>query len=126
VKDPQRSRITNGTSFLPGIDGRSAWVRRARDLISEHLSDLGGPDNVSAGERSLVRRVAIITTELEHLEARFATAGFAKAEDLSLYLTAANNLRRLLESVGLRRRPRDITPDPLHYARELAPDEGAP
>jgi hypothetical protein len=45
--------------------------------------------------------VAVITTELEHLEARFATAGFATAEDLGLYLTAANNLRRLLESVGL-------------------------
>jgi hypothetical protein len=118
-KDAGKSRITNGTAFLPGIDGRSAWIRRAKDLISEHLSDLGGPDHVSAAGRSIVRRVAVITAELEHLEARFATAGFATAEDLSLYLTAANNLRRLLEAVGLQRRPRDVTPDPLAYAREV-------
>ena len=32
----------------------------------------------------------------------------------------AGNLRRLLESVGLRRRARDVTPpDPLDYAREV-------
>jgi hypothetical protein len=49
VKSAGKSRITNGTAFLPGIDGRSAWIRRAKDLISEHLSDLGGADNTSAG-----------------------------------------------------------------------------
>jgi hypothetical protein len=58
IKHPGRSRITNGTAFLPVIDGRSAWIRRAKDLISEHLSDLGGPDNTSAAERSITRRVA--------------------------------------------------------------------
>ena len=50
----QRSRITNGSALLPGVDGRSAWVRRARDLIREHLADLGGFDNVSAAERSII------------------------------------------------------------------------
>jgi hypothetical protein len=121
-----KSRITNGSAFLPGIDGRSTWVRRAKDLCHAHLVDLGGYDNASAAERSIVRRVAVITTELENLERRFALAGFATAEDLGLYLTAANSLRRLLEAVGLQRRPRDVTPDPLAYARELTIDEGAP
>jgi hypothetical protein len=36
-------------------------------------------------------------------------AGEANAEDLDLYLRASNNLRRLLETVGLQRRPRDVT-----------------
>ena len=105
----QRSAITNGSKLLAGVDGRSPWIRRCKDLIREHLSDLGGPDNVSAAERSLVRRCAVITAELEHLEARFALAGEANAEDLDLYLRASNNLRRLLETVGLQRRPRDVT-----------------
>ena len=122
----QRSAITNGSKLLAGVDGRSPWIRRCKDLIREHLSDLGGAENVSAAERSLVRRIAVITAELEHLETRFALAGEANAEDLGLYLQASNNLRRLLETVGLRRRPRDVTPDPLTYARELNTDEAAP
>ena len=122
IKHPGRSRITNGSSFLPGIDGRSAWIRRAKDLIGEHLSDLGGPDIASAAERSITRRVAVLSVELEHLEARFATAGAASAEDLDLYQRTANSLRRLLEAVGLQRRPRDVTPDPLVYARESPVD----
>ena len=41
-KDPQKSGITNGTRLLPGIDGRSPWVRRCKDIIAAHVSDLGG------------------------------------------------------------------------------------
>jgi hypothetical protein len=110
VKGMGRSKITNGTSFLPGIDGRSPWIRRAKDLIVEHTQDLGGPDNVSAAERSITRRVAVLSVELENLEARFATAGSATTEDLDLYQRTANSLRRLLEAVGLQRRARDVTP----------------
>jgi hypothetical protein len=103
-----RSRVSNGHALLPslpGIDGRSTWVRRCRDLISEHLSDV--PD-ASVAERSLVRRAAVITTELEMLEAKFAAAGQADAEDLDLYQRTAGNLRRLLESVGLQRRAKPV------------------
>jgi hypothetical protein len=126
VKSQTRSRITNGTSFLPGVDGRGPYIRRAKDLIHDHLQDLGGPDNASTAERSIIRRAAIVTVELENLERRFVSAGVADPGDLSLYLTASNNLRRLLETVGLRRRPRDITPDALTYAREVGTDEGSP
>ena len=63
VPSRQRSRITNGR-LLPG-DNRGSWARRCRDLISEHLSDLGGEDNTSAAEQSLVRRAAVLTVELE-------------------------------------------------------------
>jgi hypothetical protein len=117
-KDRQKSRITNGSALLPGVDGRSPWVRRAKDLISEALADLGGFDNTSAAERSIVRRAATLTVELERLEARFATAGEASADDLDLYQRTAGNLRRLLEAVGLQRRAREVVPDPLTYARE--------
>jgi hypothetical protein len=67
-----KSRITNGSALLPGIDGRSTWVRRAKDIIGEVLSDLGGVDNTSAAERSIVRRVATLTVQLERLEEKFA------------------------------------------------------
>jgi hypothetical protein len=110
VKSPQASRVTNGSALLPGIDNRGAWTRRCKDLIALHLSDLGGAQNTSAAERSLVRRVAVLTVELESLEAKFAQAGASSADDLDLYQRTAGNLRRLLEAVGLKRRPREVGP----------------
>jgi hypothetical protein len=109
VPTRQHSKITNGSALLPGIDQRSAWVRRAKDVIALHLSDLGGADNVSAAKLSIVRRSAVLTVELERLEAQFAVAGQADAEQLDQYARVASNLRRLLEAVGLERVPRDVT-----------------
>jgi hypothetical protein len=118
VKSQGRARISNGSAFLgPEADGRSVWARRARDVYHDHLSDVGGEDNASAAERSIIRRAAILTVELERLETRFAAAGEASERDLDLYQRSAGNLRRLLESVSLRRRPRNVTPDPLAFAR---------
>src|SRR5262245_547456 len=106
-----RSRITNGRVLLHAVDGRSPWVRRCKDIIAAHLSDLGGEDNTSAAERSIVRRAAVLTTQAEMLEAKFALAqGDVPPEDLDLYARVAGNLRRLLEAVGLQRRARDIGP----------------
>jgi hypothetical protein len=36
----------------------ATWVRRCRDIIAAHLSDMGGADNTSAAERSLIRRAS--------------------------------------------------------------------
>ena len=92
-------------------------------MIAAHLSDLGGLDNTSAAERSIIRRVGVLTAELEHLEVRFATAGEANADDLDLYQRTANSLRRLLEAVGLQRRTRDVTPTVSDYLKHV--DGGA-
>jgi hypothetical protein len=117
VPKPQaRSRVSNGSAVLPGVDGRSTWVRRLRDLMGLHLSDLGGDNAVSEAERSIIRRVATLTVELERMEAGFAVAGEAQPDQLDLYQRTANSLRRLLEAIGLQRRSRDVTPDPLEYA----------
>ncbi len=110
VRTNGRSRITNGSALLPGVDGRSPWVRRCKDVIRAHISDLGGEDNTSAAERSIIRRAAVLTTELERFEVKFALAGEADANDLDTYQRVANSLRRLLEAVGIERRPRDVGP----------------
>jgi hypothetical protein len=122
-KDAQKSRITNGSALLPGVDGRSAWIRRCKDIIAAHLSDV--PD-ASTAERSIIRRASVMTVELERLEAKFATAGEANERDLDLYQRTAGNLRRLLEAVGLQRRPRDVTPTLEEYlARRRGDEAGA-
>lgn len=121
-KAQARSRVTNGASLLPkGADGRSLYVRRFRDLIALHLADLGGPDNVSEAEKSIVRRAATITISLEKMEMRMATDDEdTPAFTLDLYQRLSNSLRRLLESVGLKRRAKDITPDLNDYLRTKA------
>jgi hypothetical protein len=118
TKDRQRSRITNGALLPDVVDGRSPWVRRCKDIIAAHLSDLGGVDATSEAERSIIRRAAVLTTSLEAFEVKFALVGEAAPADLDLYQRTAGNLRRLLEAVGLQRRAREILPDPLDYARE--------
>jgi hypothetical protein len=71
---------------------------------------MGGVEAMSAAERSIVRRAATLTVELERLESKFAEAGEASATDIDLYQRTANSLRRLLESIGLQRRAKDVTP----------------
>jgi hypothetical protein len=71
-KDPRKSRITNGSALLLGVDGRSPWIRRVKDLIRAHLSDK--PD-ATAAEQAIIRRAAVLIVELERLERQFALAG---------------------------------------------------
>ena len=110
--------MTNGSALLPGVDGRSAWVRRCKDIIEAHLSDLGGEHNTSEAERSLIRRASVMTVELERMEARFAVAGEASPDDLNLYQRMAGNLRRLLEAIGLQRRAKDVGPSLVDLIRQ--------
>jgi hypothetical protein len=130
-KKSGRSRISNGSALLPGVDGRSAWIRRCKDLISEFVNvHLAGADNCSPAERAIVRRAAVLITELERLEAKFAVKSEASPAQLLLYGRTANTLRRLLEALGLQRRQRNLNPnlDDLlleHQQRAAAMNEAA-
>lgn len=102
----QRSRVSNGSAlFVDGaIDHRTRWARRFRDLISDHVSDMGGPAEVSVAEQSLVRRAATLEVELERMEGEFAKSDQPNLKALESYQTMANTLRRILTSLGLERR----------------------
>jgi hypothetical protein len=103
-----RSRVTNGSKLLPLSDGRSATARRFKDLVEFICVDLGGADRLSEGEKQLVRRAAALSAELERQEARWARG--ETEFDISAYSVLTNALRRVLESLGLGRRARDVTP----------------
>src|SRR5438067_11725815 len=108
-----RSALTNGsTLFLGDIDERGPWCRRLRDLQRAHETDLGGRATLSEGQRTILRRIAMLELQLEMLETRFAeNEGAASANQLELYQRTSNSLRRLLESLGLHRGrvARDVT-----------------
>jgi hypothetical protein len=126
-KSRLRTKIANGTAVLPDVDGRSLWVRRFREIVDAHVSDLGGADALSAAQTSIVRRVATLTVQIEAIEAGFAEGDReATMPQLDLYQRMSNTLRRLLESIGLERKQRDVTPRQLidDYARAVK--EGAP
>lgn len=113
TKPQARARVSNGSAVLAGVDGRSTWSRRLRDVIELHLVDLGGAAAVSEAERSIVRRIAALTVELERMESQFANDGGASERSLDVYNRAAGNLRRLLEAIGIERRQRNVTPPDL-------------
>jgi hypothetical protein len=59
--------------------------------------------------------VATLTVELERMETAFALAGEAQPEQLELYQRVASTMRRLLEAIGIKRVPRDVTPTLEQY-----------
>jgi hypothetical protein len=110
-----RSAITSGREllFIDG-DSNSAWSRRFHDLIVGHVSDLGGADLLSEAQFSLIRRAAAIECELERLDAMLSRGD---AVDMDSYARVAGHLRRLFETLGLKRVPGNVRPlDPLEYA----------
>lgn len=102
-----RSRVTNGRTPMLGADGRSAWVRRWKDLTELHVGDLGGPETLSEGQTSLCRRAATLEVICEQLEARMSE-GNETPEDITTYNVTTGNLRRILELIGLERKPRVV------------------
>jgi hypothetical protein len=121
----QRSAVTNGRLFATTMrDGRSGWSRRLGDLLELHIADLGGQDVVSNAERSIIRRIATISVELEWIEQSFKSSRKGPTtEQLDLYFRGSNNLRRLLEAIGLQRRSRDVTPSLSEYLQHIDDDE---
>jgi hypothetical protein len=119
-----RSAVTSGRQLFYDGDANSAWSRRFHDLVVGHINDVSGgagANVLSEAQLSLCRRAAAIECELERLDAMLSRS---EAVNLDAYGRAASHLRRLFETLGLERRLKDVTPDPLAYAREH--DEAAP
>ena len=100
------------------------WRQRCQSLLAEHLTDMGGEDNISANERAILKRAIVIIAECERLELKFvATNGEADIHLLDLYQRMSNSLRRLLESLGLQRRPKTVAPDLATYLKQRRFDD---
>src|SRR5262245_1168505 len=112
-----RSAVTSGRQMFVQGDPNSAWSRRYYDLFTGHISDLGGKDACSEAQLSIARRCTTLECELERLE-----AALSRGEPVNLdeFGRAASHLRRLLETLGVERRPRDVTPSNLPaYLRSI-------
>jgi hypothetical protein len=97
-------------------DREGRWSRRFYDLVVRHVGDLGGRDLLSEAQLSLIRRAASIECELERLDAMLSQGA---PVDLTEYGRAASHLRRLFETIGLKRVSRDVTPTLAEIAAEI-------
>lgn len=99
------------------LDGRTMAAKNARALIDSLQSDLGGVEHLSAAEREIVQRAALASAMCQHAEALWL---MGRPIDVQEYCTLVNAQRRLLVTVGLKRRPRDVTPDLAAYIGQRA------
>jgi hypothetical protein len=102
-----RSRVTNGSKMVQGLDGRSAAARRFRDLQIAYAEDAGGPGNLSEALRALIAQTATLQVQAERVQAAVLRGEQIDAEQLT---RLANSVARNLVRMGIRRQPRDTTP----------------
>jgi hypothetical protein len=74
-----RSKVTNGSALLQGVDERSASARRFKDIINALSADLG---ELSEADRALVRTAATLTLKMEMLQADLVAGRDVDADQL--------------------------------------------
>jgi hypothetical protein len=100
-----RSAVSNGKRLFITGDGNSPWARRWRDLVAGHISDMGGPSQLSEGQISLIKHSAAIECELEAMEGKLS---LGEPINLDIFTRSSSHLRRILESLGLEHKAKVI------------------
>jgi hypothetical protein len=97
--------IAYGSKAVSHGDGRSLCAGRFRDLYEDLCGDLGGIDQLSEGQRQLVRRASMLSAESERMETLAARgdAGFSIAD----YGLQVSLLCRVFNILGVRCVARD-------------------
>lgn len=107
VEKPARSRRGRVVlRTLSDLDGRTMASRRAFALVAAIEEDLGGTARLATGERQIIQRSAVLGAMAEDLEARWLSGQEIDPGELCVL---ANCQRRLFETLGLERRPKDVT-----------------
>jgi hypothetical protein len=101
-----RSKVTNRSKLLTGIDGRSATARRFRDLIADFAREHGGSSALSTAELGMMRQAAAITLRAEQLQAAIVRGEPVLADEL---IRLSSEARRILSSVR-RQHSRKVPP----------------
>jgi len=117
-----RSRVSNGSAMFVDGDGRGVWARRWRDLRALYADDMGGASTLSEFQLGLVGTAATMRCELERLEGQLS---LGEAIDTDMYGRIAGHYRRIVETLGIERRQRDVSPTLEEIADEIAAEEEA-
>src|SRR5262245_27996066 len=85
-KSTARSRVTNGTVLLEGVDGRSREARRFRDFVDQALRDLKR-EPIEA-DVALVRRAAALELIIAQRESLIASGQPVDVKDITVAINA--------------------------------------
>ncbi len=88
---------------LDNLDGRTNVAKRVKALEIQIKADLGG--DLSQAQITIARRAAVLNAVLEHIETEWANG---TPLELTEYCSAANTLRRLLTTLGIKRQARPV------------------
>lgn len=102
-----RSRVTNGSVLVQGVDGRTRAGRRMHDVIAALTIDLGG--DLAEAERLQVRSIAALTVRSEQLAADLLNGRQVDSEQLT---RCANSAARLLAALRRGRQRKSAKPAP--------------
>jgi hypothetical protein len=89
------------------LDGRTNAARFFDRLVADIESDLGGSDQLSTIERSLIEGFAGAAVTMQHLNTQLA---LGQEIDLSQHAQAVSAMVRVASRLGLQRRAKDIGP----------------
>ena len=103
---------------MPGmVDGRTREAKLYAQAVETITSDLGGMDHVTRAELELIRRAAGLSVLASMAEARLLAG---EEVDVSQLTAVGNAQRRILATLGLDRRARDVTPSALQWIDQQA------
>jgi hypothetical protein len=99
------------------LDGRSNAAKNFARIVSGIENDLGGRDQLSTVETALIEAFAGATIHVNELNALLL---LGEAIDLADHAAAISAMVRVAARIGLRRRPRDVTPNLEEYLKQVA------
>jgi hypothetical protein len=97
-----RAKLDLGLT-LASLDHRTAAAQAVRQVMAQLERDLGG--DLSAAQQQLVQRASVLGAFIEGCESKWLRG---EEVDPATWLAATNVQRRLLVSLGLERRARDV------------------
>jgi hypothetical protein len=107
--------------WLKRMDGRSTLTRELHERLAAIADDLGGLDQVSAIERSLIERFI----HSEGLAAQIEEAARDGEDfDCARYLALVDRVVRIAQALGLRRRMKPTEDLHAYMRRKAAEKEG--
>jgi hypothetical protein len=89
---------------LEALDGRTLAAKYALNLLSRIETDLG--NDLTAAQSEIAQRAAVLGAYIADFEARFLSGAEINVAD---WLAAANNQRRMFETLGLQRVAKDVS-----------------
>jgi len=99
-----RSKQTNGSKLLRGVDGRSARMRRFRDLKELLAADAGGEAKLTFAGKESIKHAAALLIEAEVFQTAIVRG---ETVDLEQLTRLTNALARLLKVLGVKKGDRE-------------------